>query len=263
MTETKAKALGPAPAHDRPIGEVREYLAAAYGLPDGYGVERVVRYGGRQGTALTVHVRAPGGVKPLVIRYDEERMCRDAGLLRAVAAASTDGLTRGDLITTKSAPSVYEALCALSDAYERMDVKGQTWEWVQELLARGAGVTGCTLNPAQPESRFLALAKLKRFSYSKSTVEHPGYTKDGKPIPSVPPLLVDSEDDSRWVTARHLCVFVRFDLGVDVKEDAVFSRILELPGGKRQQVEQWSPDRSQKHRLVLYRLPDPAAEDPE
>src|SRR5690348_11339296 len=102
--------LGRAPAHGAPVGELRAYLGRAYGLPDGYEVRRVVRHGGRSGTALHVHLHAPGG-KELVIAYEEERLCRSADSLRAQAAADTDGLTRGDLLTSRAAPAVFEALC--------------------------------------------------------------------------------------------------------------------------------------------------------
>jgi len=132
MTERKGaekpKPLGPAPKNDAPIAELRDYLARAYGLRDDYCVERVVRYGGRAGSSLDVFIRPPGGAE-LRVHYEEERHCRHADTLRGQAAADTDGLTRGDLITTKAAPAIYEALCSLADTYERMDDRAQTWEW--------------------------------------------------------------------------------------------------------------------------------------
>jgi len=260
VSDTKSDSLGPAPAQDQPIGELREYLARAYGLPPGYTVERVVRHGGRLGTALVVHIRAPGGVKNLVIRYEEERHCRSAASLRAKAVADTDGLTRGQLITDKWALSVYEALCALADVYERMDVEGQTWEWVQELYSRGQAITGLTLDAAAVDARYQALKTLKDYPYSRTTVQNPDVTRDGKVIRSVPPIFVDREDKTCWVTARHLHVFVKYDLGADVVEDTVFSRILEI-GGKRRRIEQWNRGRTDKPRLVLFKLPTPAADD--
>jgi hypothetical protein len=141
LGKPKAATLGPAPAHGAPIGELRDYLARAYGLPDGYVVERVIRHGGRPGTALTVHIRAPGADKELVIRYDEERQCRKPESLRGQAAADTDGLTRGSLITAKTAMDAYEALCALADTFDRVDAGAHTWEWVQQLLVVAEVIT--------------------------------------------------------------------------------------------------------------------------
>jgi hypothetical protein len=254
MTTSSSQKLGPAPPADSPIGEFRRYLERAYGLPDGYVVERVIRHGGRATTALTVHIRPPGGGKELVIRYDEERHCRSAEALRGQAAADTDGLTRSDLIIGKTAMSVYEALCALADTYSKMDVKALTWEWVQQLVASSEVITGLGLGR---DRRYDALKALKDHRYSKELVQTPN-------VPAVPVVLIDADDDgARYVTARHLAVFVRFQLGVDVlSDDNLMSRMVEI-GGQRRQLEQWNVDRTHKVRLVLYRLPEDDPDEPD
>jgi hypothetical protein len=247
----KPKTLGPAPAHDAPIADLRAYLHRAYGLPEGYAVDRVVRHGGRALTAVDVHIRPPGGGKPLRIHYEEERQCRDAVSLRGRAAGDTDGLTRGDLITGKAAQSVYEALCSLADTFERSTDEMHTWEWVQQLLVVAEPITGLTLTTAE---RYDALERLREHRYSRRTVQDP----DNRAAPAV---LVDREDGARYVPARHLSVFVRFELGVDpLPDDRLLSRMTMIGGSKRP-FEQWNVDRTHKPRLVLYQLPqdDPAS----
>lgn len=261
MTASSTRSLGPAPPHGAPLADLRAYLARAYGLPDEYTVDRVVRHGGRAGTALHVHIRPPAGGKHIAIRYEEERQCRSAEALRGQAAADTDGLTRGDLIVGKAAQSVFEALCALADTHEHMSDAAHTWEWLQELLARVDVITGHTLSPTKPDARFKALKALQARGYCKSLVTNPDHDKNGRAIRLSPPLLLDQGDASRWVTARHLAVFVRYDLGVDVTETALWSRLVEV-GCTRHQIEQRNSKRTDKVRLVLFRLPaDDAGED--
>ncbi len=150
--------------------------------------------------------------------------------------------------------SVYEALCALADTYSKMDIKALTWEWVQQLLATSEVITGLGLSR---QRRYDALKALKDHRYSKELVQNPN-------VPAAPAILIDADDGGAgYATARHLAVFVRFELGVDVlSHDNLMSRMVEI-GGCRRVLEQWNVDRKHKLRLVLYRLPEDDPDEPD
>ncbi len=64
-----------------------------------------------------------------------------------------------------------------------------------------------------------------------------------------------------YITARHMAVFLRHDLGVEDAgdDDRIITR-LERIGGERIEAQEWDRsgrDREHKVTLVLYRLPDP------
>ena len=77
-------------------------------------------------------------------------------------------------------------------------------------------------------------------------------------------LLHDDATGGFYVTARHMAVFLRYDLGVEDagSDDRILSRLSEI-GGERVFADEWdSTTRERVHRvrLVLYRLPDEASE---
>jgi hypothetical protein len=109
--------------------------------------------------------------------------------------------------------------------------------------------------------RYDALAALRGHRYGRRIVLNPPTDGSGRPIYAVPAVLVDRDDGERYVTARHLAVFLRYDLGVEaLSEDALLSRMRQI-GGERRVVERWNVDRTRKLRLVLYRLPQDNADD--
>jgi hypothetical protein len=239
--------LGPPPPAGAPTAVLRRYLEQAFGLPHGYHVERVIRHGGRDGTALTVHVRPPGG-KEIVIRYAEERHCRSVDGLRGRIAADTNGICRARLI--KGAPTaldIFEVLCEFADSYTAIDDRETTWEWIQELMASCEVETRFGLHR---EHRYEALRALKRHRYTKALALEPTST-------AAPLVLRDTDEPTaHYITARHLAVFVRYQLAVEVAtDDFIASRLIEV-GGSRHPLQQWADDRSSKLKLVLYRLPE-------
>lgn len=255
----KPQPLGPAPPFGSTVAALRDYIARGYGLPDGYVVERVVRFGGLAGSALHVHIKPPGRGDHLVIRYEREVDCTNAGKLRAQAAADTNGLSRGDLLNPKgAAQSMYEALCALADTFDAIDERDTTLEWVQRLNAVASEVAAYTLSSLDPGSRYRALKELRDYPYSKQLVVNPALGQDNKPLRHAPPVLVDRNTGERYVTAWHFAVFLRHDVDVGPIADAGIASRLKAIGGDRLTVEQWPEDRGgedKKVRLVLYRLP--------
>jgi hypothetical protein len=258
MTEKASDAkLGPAPANDESQDTIRAFLTKGYGLPDGYFVSRVVRDGGRSTTGLTVFITPPGDGKELTVHYPRESDCRSWATLRGEAASQTKGLTRPVLIVSQAtAMAMYEALCSLADNFEAADERGQTWEWVLQLHRVAATTIGSY-------ESYWSLRKLQDHEYSKALVQDPPKDARGKPQRPVPLLLVD-EATGTYVTARHMAVFLRHDLGVEDKLDdgRIITRLSQI-GGERIEAEQWDKsDRSREHKvtLVLYRLP---TEEPE
>jgi hypothetical protein len=271
--------LGEAPRHGSPVAEFGKFIARGYGLPDGYAVVRVVRYGGRDGTGLAVFIRAPGEGGELRIAYPRESDCSNHVKLRSRAVADTRGLTRSALITSqKTALAMYEAMCSMADHFEAADERAQTWEWVQQLRRVAQTTTG------KPDS-YWALRRLQDHDYSKSLVQDPpreplrgkdgttlrdadGRPLYGKPQRPVPVLLHDDTTGDYYVTARHMAVFLRWDLGVEGAgdDDRILTRLSEI-GGERLPVQEWDkPGRDREHKvtLVLYRLPnDPPPDDEE
>ncbi len=251
-------ALGEAPRHGSSEDEIRAFLTIGYGPPEGYYVSRIVRHGGRAGTGLTVFIRPPGDGDELRINYDRELDCTNPARLRAQAAADTKGLTRAWRINSpKAALAMYEAMCSLADHFEAADQRGQTWEWVQQLHRVALITTG------SPTS-YWALRRLQDHDYSKKLVEDPPRDAKGKPQRPVPVLLHDDTAGGFYVTARHMAVFLRYDLGVEDagSDDRILSRLSEI-GGERVFADEWdSTTRERVHRvrLVLYRLPDEASE---
>ena len=258
------KRLGPAPAADRPVLEIRAFVERAYGLPAGYRVGEVRRHGGRDDSTLTVEILPPGDGRALVIRYDEERLCRNAETLRGHAARDTNGLTRGDLIVGKGAPAVYEALCTLAAVYDREDPCDLTHEWIQCLRSAGERLTGHTLDR---EGRYAALSALQRWPYARGLVlAAQAAQARGDPFstPHPPILVVDPKHGGgEYVTNRHLGVFVRHEMGAEKTTDSkAAGRVIEI-GGSRHSLQAWNVDRNDKKRLVLIRLPDPPEPPPE
>jgi hypothetical protein len=247
--------LGEAPAPDSPVEEIAAFLTRGYGLPDGYYVDRVVRHGGRAGTGLTVLIVPPGDGQELRINYERESDCTNPTKLRAQAAADTNGLTRAHRVTSQAAAlAMYEAMCSLADGFEAADQRGQTWEWVQQLRRMAAGTSG-------RHDSYWALRRLQDHDYSKALVQDPPVDGRGKRQRPVPMLLVD-EAGCEYVTARHMAVFLRYDLGVEDagSDDRILTRLAEI-GGERVDAEEWDSsgrDRQHKVRLVLYRLPEEA-----
>lgn len=247
--------LGEAPPPGSPVEEIAAFLTLGYGLPDGYYVSRVIRHGGRAGTGLTVLIRPPGDGVPLRIHYERETDCLQWQTLAGRAAADTRGLTRGRLITSqKAALAMYEALCSVADHFEAVDQNGQTWEWVQHLRRFAAMVPGAP-------NDYWALRRLQDHDYSKSLVLNPPRDDAGKPQRPVPLLLHTEGAGERYITARQMAVFLRYDLGVEDagSDDQILTR-LERIGGERIEAQEWDrPGRDREHKvtLVLYRLPDP------
>jgi hypothetical protein len=197
--------LGPAPSPDAPVADLRAYIARGFGIPDGYTVGRVVRYGGRAGTGLAVFVRPPGEGRELRIHYEKESDCSNPNKLRARAAADTCGLTRGELINSpRAALAMYEALCSLADNFEAADQEAQTWEWVQQLHRVAGQTTG-------RDESYQSLKRLQDHDYSKRLVQDPPTVRkqDGTVITlkPTPLLLVDEADGHVYITARHMAVF--------------------------------------------------------
>ena len=255
MSETgDSSRLGRVPSPDSPVETIAAFLTFGYGLPDGYYVSRIVRHGGRSGTSLDVFIRPPGKGEELRIHYERESDCTNHIKLRAQAAADTKGLTRGSRISgPKAALAMYEALCSMADHFEATDRRGETWEWVQQLH-QVAAVTSGTVTSYQ------SLRRLQEHDYSKRLVQDPPKDKWGEPARALPLLLVDIETGFVYVTARHMAVFLRYDLGLGDAgdDDRILTRLIEI-GGARQYVEQWDSsgrDRQHKVRLVLYRLPE-------
>lgn len=247
--------FGDAPPHDAPVSEIAAFLTVGYGLPARYSVCRVVRYGGRAGTGLTVFIRTPAG-KELRVNYERESDCISPARLRAQAAGDTNGLTRATRINSpKAALAMYEAMCSLADNFDAADLRGQTWEWVQQLQQAAATTTGSL-------DSYHSLRRLQKHEYSKRLVQDPPRDDHNKPIRPVPILLVDNDTGHTYVTARHMAVFLRYELGVEDAgtDDRILTRLSEI-GGERRSVEVWDStgrDRTRKIRLVLYRLPEDA-----
>jgi hypothetical protein len=258
------KGLGHAPAHDRPEHEHRAFVARAYGLPAGYRIGRVTRHGGNDDNALTVEISPPGDGASIVIRYDEERLCRNAETLRGQAARDTDGLTRGGLIVGKAAQAVYEALCTLAAAYDRDDQRWRAEEWVQELRAACKPIAGHSLERGRC---YDALRVLQRQRYTKGVVESANAaTAAGEDHKTPqPPVLLDESDDGReHIANSHLGVFIRYQLNeAERLSDSKIAGLIVEIGGARRRLQAWNVSRSHKVSLVLIRLPDPpiAAED--
>ena len=216
VTNDKKGPLGSAPPHGSEVGIVRAFVARGYGIPAGYRIGEVHRHGGLDDTALTVEIVPPGEGKPILIRYDEERLCRNPESLRGQAARDTDGLTRGDLIVGKAAQAMYEALCSLAAIYDRTDPRQLTWEWVQELRAACNPLPGFTLERG---ARYEALQALRQQPYTRGAVQaaqvaqvrDPDYTPALKPRPPV--LVVPAAEGRKlhghFVACGHLGVFVR------------------------------------------------------
>jgi hypothetical protein len=80
-------------------------------------------------------------------------------------------------------------------------------------------------------------------------------------------LLVDDNTNYVYVTARHMAVFLRYDLGVEDagSDDRILTRLCEI-GGERLPARAWDStgrDRQHEVRLVLYQLPEEALDDAE
>jgi hypothetical protein len=257
VTEDTSK-LGEAPPPDSPIEMIAAFLTLGFGLPSGYYVSRVVRYGGRAGTGLTVFIKPPGNGDELRIDFERESDCANPIKLRTQAAAATSGLTRANRITQKAALAMYEAMCSMADNFKAADQRGQTWEWVQQLVRVAAQTLG-------DHEDYWSLRRLQDHDYSRALVQDPPIDdNDGKRHRPIPLLLVEPSGDC-YVTARHMAVFLRYDLGVEDagSDDRILTRLAEI-GGERITADQWDSskrDRAHRIRLVLYRLPgEPEAE---
>lgn len=250
--------FGEAPPPNSPPAKLTAFIGRGYGLPRDYVIERVIRHGGRAGTGLTVLIRPPGEGELLRIHYERESDCLKWQTLAGRAAADTRGLTRGKLITSqKAALAMYEALCTLADHFESADQADQTWEWVQHLKRVAATAPGAT-------NDYWALRRLQDHDYSKSLVQNPTLDAHGKPQRPVP-VLLHTDSNEFYISARHMAVFLRYDLGVEDagSDDQILTRLARI-GGARVPAEQWdstTSDRQHKVHLVLYRLPDPDAEE--
>jgi hypothetical protein len=243
--------LGQPPSHAAEPKAFADFIGRGFGIPHGYQVSQVVRHGGRNGTGLVVHIAPPGGGRPLRIQYAKESDCTNPVKLRAQAAGDTRGLTRGTLINSpKAALAMYEALCSMADLVEAIDEDAEVWEWLEHLERVAATTVGAPHDHA-------ALKRLQGYDYSKRLVLDP---PDGARI--IPMVLLDDRTGDRYISARHMAVFLRYDIGIeDVGSyDQIVTR-LDRVGGKRVVSQVWNGDRSDKVTLVLYRLPNPANSD--
>jgi hypothetical protein len=121
-------------------------------------------------------------------------------------------------------------------------------------------------DPWAPDA-YWALRRLQDHDYSKALVQDPPRDSEGKPQRPVPLLLHDQVTDRYYVTARHMAVFLRYDLGVEDAggDDRILTRLGEIGGGVVKAAAWDSTTRARSHRirLVLYRLPDEDEEAPE
>jgi hypothetical protein len=184
LADTTGK-LGEAPPPDAPVDKFAAYIARGFGLPAGYSVHRVVRYGGRAGTGLAVFIKPPGKGELLRIHYEKESDCWNPNKLRSRAAADTRGLTRGGLVTSqKAANAMYEAMCSMAENFDAADQEGQTWEWIQQLERVAARTTGSVAS-------YQSLKRLQDHDYSKRLVQDPPTDSMGRPVKVTPLLLAD------------------------------------------------------------------------
>lgn len=255
MPETKW--IDSVPGPDASITAQRTFIRRGYGLSADYEIDRVVRRGGRGGTALDVFIKPPGSGRQLRIRYPREDDCQNPVKLRGRAAADTHGLTRGHLITSpKAAQAMFEVLCSLADAFDAMDETAEVWEWIQHLLKVAGRTRGTCPDDSGPG--YPGLKRLQDHDYTRRLVTDPPTDQEGRPIRSFPLLFEDDDTGDLYVAARHLAVFLKYEVGVDkVDSDRIQSWLDEL-GGRRCEVERWDrSDRQREHhiKLVLYRLP--------
>src|SRR5689334_5855533 len=95
----------------------------------------------------------------------------------------------------------------------------------------GAGKLGEAPKPGAPVelvaavtsgtvTSYQSLRRLQEHDYSKRLVQNPPTDRFGEPVRPIPLLLHDTETDRMYVTARHMAVFLRYELGIgDVGSD--------------------------------------------
>ena len=256
MPETKW--IDSVPGPDAPIAEPAGLRrAAATGSPPATRSPASSATAGVAAPRSTCSSRPPGGGRVLRIRYPREDDCTNPTKLRSRATAETRGLTRGHLITSqKAALAMFEVLCSLADTFEAMDETAEVWEWIQHLL-RAAGRTRGDC-PDDNGPGYHGLKRLQEHDYTQAARHRPAARRRGDAIRPFPMLFEDDQTGDLYVPARHLAVFLKYEVGVDkVDADRIQSWLDEV-GGKRCEVERW--DRTDRQRedhvkLVLYRLP--------
>jgi hypothetical protein len=247
----------------------RAWLEWAASITEGSSVGDIVRYGGVAETPLTIEIKPPGGGRPKIVRFAEERDIVKHQALRG-ALIGQGGVQAAQITSGKIAGDFYYVLCGLARVVAPVRALDELQEWCDGCREDAHRLSFEFDRP----HLFRTLEAMRDFPYGKRDLDiYRGKVERRRPddpMPTMPqpPLFIDP-DGGEWISVTYLGAYIRHGRehhGV-ITNKALAAGVVEL-GGRRWKADAW--DKTTRSRLrrittVLLRLPEPKNDpsDPE
>ena len=222
----------------------RDWISNAFGLPPEVRVETAIRSGMDDADPLTVVLS--NGVK---MRCPHQKRLQAPASLQAFLASSSNGIAQPLRLSEAEAGDVFVALCVIGTTPEASDPAAD----LQENLGAYVGIAVALEGSLDLEQRYVTLAQLKaRPAFDRKAADD---IRAGQPNGARPAVLLDTIFRRRYVRASEWIAYLRHYVGQTVDPSALVARMAEI-GCLRDHPQAWNSDRSHKHNVVLYSLPE-------
>ena len=229
-----ARTLPPAPERDAALGELREFVAAAGGLPDVLRIEEVIRFGVDPGDAL--HVRLTNGMR---VKFDRQEDVMTPKAWQSAWIIATSGLCTPSSLKIAELADVLRACCVIAKATAEQRFEVELQDVVNDFVDMTTLLRG-TFEEA-----------LARYELLTAIKERPKYDPADRRDAWAPALIEDMRTDKRYLRAGELMAYAaHVKLGVHRGQ---FPGRMQMIGLERVLIQGHG---EQGHReAVLYELP--------
>jgi hypothetical protein len=232
----KAKRTLPSrPARDAALAELREFVAAAGGVPDVIRIEEVIRFGVKTEDAM--HVRLTNGMR---VEFERQGDVTTPRVWRNAWTIATSGVCLPDSLTVAELGDVLWACCVIARATAEQRFEVELQAVLGDFLDLTTPLRG-TFDEAEP--RYALLAAIK---------DRPKYDPADRSDAWPPALIHDMRTGKRYVRGGELMAYAAHaKLGISAR---AFAGRMRMIGVERVEVQGHG---EQGHRRqVLYELPE-------
>ena len=229
-----SRTLPPAPERDAALGELREFVAAAGGLPDVLRIDEVIRFGVRAEDAL--HIRLSNGMR---VEFDRQEDVMTSKAWQSRWIMATSGLCTPSSLKVAELADVLRACCVIAKATAEQRFEDTLQQTLDDFLELTTLLRG-TFDEAEPRYELLGAIK-----------ERPKYDPADRSDAWPPALIEDMRTGKRYVRASELMAFAAHaKLGISTGAFAGRMRMIDL---ERVTVQAAGPPH---RRQTLYELPE-------
>jgi hypothetical protein len=224
------------------LPEWREWLSNALGLPPEVRVETILRSGLDDTDPLTIVLS--NGVK---MRCPHQRRLQIPAALQAFVASTSAGVAQPNRLSQAEAGDVFVALCVIGTTPGAADPAADLHEHLEGFVKLAETVD----SSLDAEHRYATIADVKaRVPFDRTAIDAMRHGLFPRPV-----VVDDGVIGRRYVRASEWITYLRHFVGQTVDPSALVARMAEI-GSERFHPQAWNLDRSHKHNVVLYSLPE-------